>query len=418
MIAASEFREKVVNATTEKRIISFLHRLQETLSKKKGGAGTNGSPTITGDRADQWRKLAEELGLALSEISLAPPKKKPPTPPPEPPKPTPKPPPKKPSKEPPPVVVEQKPPEQIKEDYPKPAPFIEYKEEENTKTITVESIEPILKMLSSPEFHIRVEAMGIIKRITADKDVLSPVCQRITECLISRFDDEDYIVAGCCAALANLASRAQLRGVMKSSNLLPKLIEILQSYDLAVLEQSLRTLQHFMSEPIYCDEVFAAGGLKVLRLLVHSSNESIRQAARFAYAKMLEFGGDAVKSESDIIINTSTWESLIQKWWYSEGVKGGNMSNANQHGMSHSFGALNLLSSTPSDARAASAAGVTNEEGGAAGGGGGSTRKASSAGSKRSATSRPSSAGTKSGKEKGDVKKKTVVAKTKTKRVG
>lgn len=105
---------------------------------------------------------------------------------------------------------------------------------------------------------------------------------------------------------------------MKRLNALPSIVVLLNSYDLKVIEQCLRALYPFANQGTLlfqlrlsaffqcnsfvwfflptlvenCKEICKLKGLSMLRVLVHSSIESIRKMARLSYDKLLQQGGE------------------------------------------------------------------------------------------------------------------------------
>ncbi|TPX68193.1 hypothetical protein SpCBS45565_g03227 [Spizellomyces sp. 'palustris'] len=191
-----------------------------------------------------------------------------------------------------------------------PTPFIEF---EPIGDVQEEAIKKLIDMLSSTEFHLRAEAVGIIRRITAFKELPDSLCEALTQALLHLLDDEgnflsaNEALAGICSHQP-LSSNLRHRPIMRRSRLLLRLGSALSSYNVTALEQILRALKPFVSEELCSSTV-----LQSLRVLVHSSS-SYGALARFAYNKLIEFGGAEVKLASDIIIHHDPWEVVAQEW--------------------------------------------------------------------------------------------------------
>ncbi|KAJ3285756.1 hypothetical protein HK104_009336, partial [Borealophlyctis nickersoniae] len=194
--------------------------------------------------------------------------------------------------------------------YATPVPFIEYTETTHTES----TLAPILATLQSPEFYLRAEAVGVLKRVTAETVTTGKLCEDITLALIKLLDDEDHIVADCLSVLANLASHAPNRPVMFQMGLIPSLTHVLTGYNLAVLERCLRLIKYFACEAPYANDIRHAGGLQLLRVLVHSSNEFIGRDARKCYDWLVELGGEDVRTEAAISVGVNPWEVVLREW--------------------------------------------------------------------------------------------------------
>ncbi|KNC95972.1 uncharacterized protein SPPG_08576 [Spizellomyces punctatus DAOM BR117] len=83
-----------------------------------------------------------------------------------------------------------------------PTPFIEF---EPIGDVQEEAIRKLIDMLSSAEFHLRAEAVGIIRRITAFKELPDSLSEALTQALLHLLDDEDHIMTQAAAALCHMA---------------------------------------------------------------------------------------------------------------------------------------------------------------------------------------------------------------------
>ncbi|KAI9005323.1 hypothetical protein BC832DRAFT_557034 [Gaertneriomyces semiglobifer] len=193
-----------------------------------------------------------------------------------------------------------------------------------------ERVQRLVEMLRAKEFHVRAEAVAVSRRLAghvefgAKEKHESPEDKREmekdgneewentvkmwTEALAERLDDDDHIASQAAAALHNLASCERHRPVMSSTTLLRTLINALQSYDIAVLEEVLRVIVLFCEER-YISTFTQQRALRPLSVLLHSSNQ-VGALARFAYTKIVELG--RLHIESKVLLQHDPWERVVK----------------------------------------------------------------------------------------------------------
>ncbi|KAJ3184826.1 hypothetical protein HDU85_001505 [Gaertneriomyces sp. JEL0708] len=193
-----------------------------------------------------------------------------------------------------------------------------------------ERVQRLVEMLRAKEFHMRAEAVAVSRRLAGhvefgvkekyesaedegqeEKDgneEWEHTVEMWTEALAERLDDDDHIASQAAAALHNLASCERHRPVMSSTSLLPTLINALQSYDIAVLEEVLRVIVLFCEER-YISTFAQQRALRPLSVLLHSSNQ-VGALARFAYTKIVELG--RLHIESKVLLQHDPWERVVK----------------------------------------------------------------------------------------------------------
>ncbi|KAJ3050124.1 hypothetical protein HK097_008900 [Rhizophlyctis rosea] len=193
----------------------------------------------------------------------------------------------------------------------KPVPFIDFKE---TEHLEIDNVTPVVRKLSSTEFHIRAEAAAILRGVTGKGGIPLNLCELIILALIPRLEDEDHIVAHCCSIVANLASNAENLNITVQNGIIPPLVRVLRVYSIAVLERCLAAVKWYASDATCTKALLDAGALKELRTLVHSDNEAVRRDARDAYEFLVQFGGEEAQTSANLLVNSSPWEVVLRNF--------------------------------------------------------------------------------------------------------
>ncbi|KAJ3021542.1 hypothetical protein HKX48_008304 [Thoreauomyces humboldtii] len=191
--------------------------------------------------------------------------------------------------------------------------------------ISEDAIGRLVVLLRAPEFHIRAEAVGILREVTTLRKFQPMTVELLTRTLMGMLDDEDHIAVQAAGVLANLATFSNHRPPMAGCGLLPRLINTLSSYNVTLLEQVLRALRTFASEAEYAPDLSTPRSLRLLRVTVHAAT-TYGESARHSYQKLLDFGDQNLQLDSHHIINQDPWEQVVTEWrsddfvWNKEGL--------------------------------------------------------------------------------------------------
>ncbi|KAI8905718.1 hypothetical protein DFJ77DRAFT_478754 [Powellomyces hirtus] len=194
--------------------------------------------------------------------------------------------------------------------YDRPPPLIEFNV---GSSVSEETISRLITLLHAREFHLRAEAVGIVRKITTWREFAPNPVQLLTRALITLMDDDDHIAVQAAGCLANLAAFPTHRPIMAGCRLLARLIAALSSYNVTLIEQVLQALKPFVSDDAYLAELSTTKSLRLLRVVVHAAT-SYGDCARFSYQRLLDIGDNNLKLDSQHLISQDPWEQVVTDW--------------------------------------------------------------------------------------------------------
>ncbi|KAI8847714.1 hypothetical protein BC829DRAFT_395708 [Chytridium lagenaria] len=167
-------------------------------------------------------------------------------------------------------------------------------------------LHPFIKMLNSDDILARSEAVLSLRPNQINSDDLESICKNILPCFE---EEEENIHLNCCLIVTHLVNRILIGKILSTNGILDKIISGLGSYDIAILEQCLRALVHFVKD-----------GLTSLNFLQRSNKRCVKRNSSTCLRRLFEFGritifiGESVRVQSRLLSNNDPWENLQDQW--------------------------------------------------------------------------------------------------------
>ncbi|KAI8608670.1 hypothetical protein BC830DRAFT_934494 [Chytriomyces sp. MP71] len=185
----------------------------------------------------------------------------------------------------------------------------------------VDTLAPLLKLLESPESHIRSRGIVWARKVATRSNTginLDDACaySRLAKALLVPFEEEEdsHILVNCAIALGGLATEPKRRARLVEDGVLEALLGKLYEYDLVLLEHCLKAARIFLEQDMFCTTALELNGIRLFRMVMFSNQGAIQSNAKYCYDRIIQVGGKKADAEANMIMIADPWESVMRKW--------------------------------------------------------------------------------------------------------